>query len=58
MATERSAGQRIGHFLLFLLLAIVTLGLYPLYFWVSRTEEQNMLLAEILAELKRRPLAS
>lgn len=46
--------QRLGNFLIFVLLCIVTVGIYPLYFYVTRTQEQNELLAEILAELKNK----
>ena len=53
MRSGRNAGSRIGQFLLFLLLSLITLGLYPLYFMVSRIEEQNELLDDILGELQR-----
>ena len=49
---ERSIGNRLGNFVIFVVLAIVTIGLYPLYFWVTRVEEQNALLGEILSEIK------
>ena len=47
---ERSFGARLVSFLL---LSVVTLGVYPVYFAVTRTEERNQLLAGILDELKR-----
>ena len=55
MPSERSVGTRLGQFLLFILLTIVTIGLYPFYFWVSRMEETNRLLDDILVELRRAP---
>ncbi len=54
MRSGRNLGSRMGQFLLFLLLSLITLGLYPLYFVVSRMEEQNELLDGILGELQRR----
>ena len=51
-AERKDVSSRLGHILIFVVLAIVTLGLYPFYFWVSRVEERNALLGEILAELK------
>ena len=41
---ERSFPARLASFLIFVLLTIVTIGLYPLYFAVTRLEEQNQLL--------------
>ena len=55
MPSERNVGNRIGYFLLFILLSIVTIGLYPIYFWVSRIDETNRLLDDILVELRRAP---
>ncbi len=52
MGSERTVSSRLGNFLIFICLTIVTLGIYSLYFWVSRIEEQNALLGEILSELK------
>jgi len=40
--------QRIGLFILFIGLTIVTIGLYPLFFVVTRAEENNRLLREIV----------
>ena len=51
MSESRGVGDRLVHFPIFVLLTIVTVGLYPFYFRVSRLEEQNVLLGEILAEL-------
>ncbi len=50
---DRSFGARLVSFLLFILLSVVTLGVYPFYFVVTRMEERNQLLAGILDELKR-----
>ena len=53
MSTKRrDMSNRLKHFLIFILLTIVTVGLYPIYFWVSRMEEQSALLDEMLAELQ------
>jgi hypothetical protein len=46
--------QRLGNFLIFVLLCIVTLGIYPLYFYVTRTQEQNELLEKILVEMQKK----
>ena len=46
--------QRLGNFLIFVLLCVITLGIYPVYFYVTRTQEQNELLAEMLNELQKR----
>ena len=45
--------ERLGNFLLFLVLSLITLGLYPLYFFVTRQQETVSLLEEIRDELKR-----
>lgn len=42
------------HFIRFLLLSLITFGIYPLYFYVTRQEETNELLKEMLIELRRR----
>ncbi|NBV73112.1 DUF4234 domain-containing protein [bacterium] len=42
------------HFIRFLLLTFITFGIYPLYFYVTRQEETNELLKEMLIELRRR----
>ena len=44
---------RIGNFLIFVILTIVTLGLYPLFFFVSRQQETVELLKEIKEELRK-----
>ena len=45
--------ERLGNFLLFLVLSLITLGLYPIYFFVTRQQETVSLLEEIRDELKR-----
>lgn len=42
-----SGSEKFGHFMLFLLLSIVTVGIYPLYFYVYQSKENNALLKEI-----------
>lgn len=43
--------ERIGNFVVFVVLTIITLGIYPLYFAVTRTQENIGLLTEIRDEL-------
>ena len=43
----------LGNFIIFLILTIITLGLYPLFFFVTRQQETVSLLTEIRDELKR-----
>ena len=43
---------RLFRFALFVLLTIITAGLYLLYFWSTRTEEMRNLQADILKELR------
>ena len=43
--------ERIGNFVVFLVLILITLGIYPLYFYVTRTQENISLLTEIRDEL-------
>lgn len=45
---------RIGNFVIFIVLSLITLGLYPLYFLVTRQQETVSLLRDILEELKRK----
>ena len=47
-------GAKLGHFLLFVILTIITLGLYLLWFHVTMTHERNKLLKEIRDSLKGR----
>ena len=49
MSGERNTRSRLGNFLIFLRPTIITLGSYPMFFWVSRIEEQNALIGQILA---------
>ena len=44
---------RIGNFIIFLILSVVTLGIYPLYFFVTRQQENTELLKEIRDEIKK-----
>ena len=34
---------RLGNFIIFIIFTVITLGLYPLYFFVSRAQEQSEL---------------
>jgi len=45
---------RIGNFIIFIILTIFTLGLYPLYFMVTRQQEQVELLRDIKDALQKR----
>ncbi len=42
-----SGSERFGHFILFLVFTIITVGIYPLYFMVYQSKERNALLTEI-----------
>ena len=42
------------NFIKFLLFSLVTFGIYPLYFYVTRQEKTNDLLEEILEKLKEK----
>ena len=42
-----SGSERFGQFMLFLVLTIITVGIYPLYFAVYQSKERNALLMEI-----------
>jgi len=44
---------RLGNFLIFVVLTIITLGLYPLFFFVTRQQETVELLKDIKEELKK-----
>ena len=44
--------DRFGNFFVFLALTLVTIGIYPLYFFVSRVEEQNTYLRIIAKAVK------
>ena len=43
--------ERIVNFVVFLALTLITLGIYPLYFYVTRTQENIELLTGIKNEL-------
>jgi hypothetical protein len=40
--------NRLGNFIIFVLLTLVTVGIYPLYFHVTRMQEQTDLLRELI----------
>ena len=44
---------RLGNFLIFVVLTIITIGLYPLFFFVTRQQETVELLRDIKEELKK-----
>ncbi len=44
---------RLGYFFIFIFLTIITLGLYPLFFFVTRQQETVELLREINKKLKQ-----
>ena len=44
---------RLGNFIFFLILTAITLGIYPLYFFVTRQQENTELLKEIRDELQK-----
>ena len=44
---------RLGNFLIFVILTIITIGLYPLFFFVTRQQETVELLKDIKEELKK-----
>ena len=45
-------GAKLGHFLVFVFLTVITLGLYLLWFQVTMTQERNQLLREIRDQRK------
>jgi len=44
---------RLGNFLIFVVITIITIGLYPLFFFVTRQQETVELLKDIKEELKK-----
>jgi len=44
---------RLGNFLIFVVLTTITIGLYPLFFFVTRQQETVELLKDIKEELKK-----
>ena len=44
---------RLGNFLIFVVLTIITIWLYPLFFFVTRQQETVELLKDIKEELKK-----
>lgn len=45
--------QRLGNFIIFIILTIITVGLYPIYFSITYTKERNELLEKILVEVSK-----
>ena len=39
---------RLGNFIIFLILSIITLGIYPLYFFVTRQQENTFTYSDTL----------
>ena len=39
---------KLGHFMVFVVLTVFTIGLYPLYFMVSTTRENNYFLRRLV----------
>lgn len=48
-----SGAEKFGQFMIFLLLTIITLGIYPLYWGVINTKEIVVLLKDIREEVRR-----
>ena len=46
--------SRLGNFISFLILTVITLGIYPLYFFVTRQQENTELLKEIIDALQQK----
>ena len=44
---------RLGNFLIFVFFTIITIGLYPLFFFVTRQQETVEFLKDIKEELKK-----
>ena len=51
---EITMAARLGNFIIFLILSVITLGIYPLYFFVTRQQDNTELLKEIRDELVKR----
>ncbi len=49
----RNFPTRFAYFLLYLLLTIVTMGIYPAYYFFSRTDEKLDLLRQIAQNTKQ-----
>ena len=50
---DSQMAARIGNFIIFLILSVVTLVIYPLYFFVTRQQDNTELLKEIRDEIKK-----
>lgn len=48
-----SGAEKFGQFMIFLLLTIITVGIYPLYWGVINTKEIVVLLKDIREEVRR-----
>ena len=46
-------GDRIKFFLIYILKTIFTFGIYPVYFYITRQQESNELLRDILEKIKK-----
>ena len=46
--------ERLGNFVIFLLLTMITMGIYPLFFIVTRQQETVDLLSQIRDELRHK----
>ena len=46
-----SKSEKLGKFIIFMLLTIITIGIYPLYFCITMWQECNALLTEIRDKL-------
>ena len=45
--------KRLEAFVIFIFLTLITLGLYPIFFWITRQQETIELLSEINQEVKK-----
>ena len=48
-----SSAEKFGKFIIFMLLTIITVGIYPLYFSITMWQECNSLLREIRDKLDK-----
>ena len=45
--------SRLGNFVIFIVLTVLTLGLYPIYFWITQMKTQTEMLVEIVRLLQK-----
>ncbi|MDA9374022.1 hypothetical protein N9R43_01435 [bacterium] len=45
--------QRLGNFVIFMILTVLTCFMYPIYFSIAYTKERNELLEKILVEVSK-----